>query len=340
MNESDTDTPGIGKRAGRAVYRCAACVSVVVGVLASLYVAERLLPLLIADLTAQLGTGRSGHFVCAGVRPVREWESAMNDPIVRWWRRETISTLSRASRSNATSNQVHAILGLAATRDRPAAGRMRSVVLAADSPFAEWLVWGAFWIERDDATPFLIECVKRGGYGRASAVLCLQRLSFVISPDTDDENELIRFWSEWWDENRPTSWDERFAKLLENASIVVRRDAAGAISLETLLDACERFPLQPVRSTIQEWDNDILESELDATTLVSMRVSELLCERTGFDVSPWCFPYGFPDTSWRGPRSHSGPPDYRPLPCVQAWREAIGQVQRSSESVRDRVENR
>jgi hypothetical protein len=206
---------------------------------------------------------------------------------------------------------------------------MRSVVLASDSRYADYLVWGVFWIDRDEATPFLIECIRRGGAAQKPAVLSLQRLSFVISPQTDDANELVRFWSQWWDQNRATAWDERFAKELRATGVAVYRDATGAISLETLLDACETFPLEP---TGRAYEYDPMK-QLDVSTLMAMRVSELLCERTGLEVTPWCFPFGYPDESWDGLWDNSADParTHR-LSCAQAWRREIDAAQPGRES--------
>jgi hypothetical protein len=58
---------------------------------------------------------------------------------------------------------------------------------------------------------------------------------------------------------------------------------------------------------------------LDVPTLMAMRVSELLCERTGLEVSPWCFPLGHPDES-------SGP--FEIVSYAQDWRDAVAAMAR------------
>jgi len=312
--------------------RCGLSVVALILMVGSGYMGWRVMAMVYAEGGAVPASGRMLR--CNSIAALRKLEAKMDDPVVKWWRRrylfppqETNSRLPGGGEiigQEFSSHNLRAIVGFAAIKDQVAAATMKRVLHNHKNLSYSWVyIWAVFWIERDDSIPFLFECLDHDGEARRdAAIACLQRRSFNISPDVQDEAEVRAFWSQWREEFQNTTWDDRLIDQLHRAGVDVRRDVCGRISLETLLDAGERFPLFAVESGTQE---EALR-RLDRETLLAMRISELLCERTGLDISPWCFPLGYPDKSWLGPSSRTGRVYETGDSFDKAWREAIGSL--------------
>lgn len=194
---------------------------------------------------------------------------------------------------------IDAAVTLIALKDAKALVRMRNIVKwNMNSPISWVCAWGVFCMEGQDCVPFLLDCLDTNR--RRTAEVCFRRLSFMddeeagisVTQQSLDGADRRKFWSAWWQDQQTVSWNERLSRKMLELEPTLDADEVKSLCLKILVEFLEKHPI-PIRQTYRR-----PEEGMSTEALVSMRVSELLCEKTGLYETPWCFPIGAPDKTW------------------------------------------
>lgn len=229
----------------------------------------------------------------------------------------------RTKITDLSRHEMGDILYAAAARTSEAEITVRRAIAELNPDAREYyaapLIWSLMWIGGSKATPDLIEFARTGGAIGCYAVAALQRLWFRKTPLPQGSSvEVADEWQQWYLSNEISDWNEVLENTLIAYGVTLERDAQGKFEYESLIKAWEVVPLEEYPIHLFETDSDAI-SAVQERTLIGMRLSELLCERTGiYSETPAAFPRGFPDGQWYAPRYYGNEGD-----GIRRWRMAV-----------------
>lgn len=169
----------------------------------------------------------------------------------------------------------------------------------AKDHYAAPLVWSLMWLEGTAATPELIGLIRQRGRSGTYAIAAMERLWFRKTQSPVGQFEAAaEEWEHYSSSDQMSDWDAILQRTLVEYGVSLQRHADGSFTVDSLLEAWDTMPLRGFRASDFTTDADAI-AAVPVRTLISMRLSELLCERTGvYTETPAAFPRGFPDLQW------------------------------------------
>lgn len=209
-----------------------------------------------------------------------------------------LASADRLTRTDIDEQRVGAIVILAAAKDKRVLPVIRKLIRDVPAKSLDGvcpvMVWCLMWIQDVDSSKELVELILKEGFS-PYALSALERLTFRSTKSVrTDRNACHKEWQAILNKEPLPSWNKAIECALRKKGVELKYTESGQLSVECLLRAWEKCPLP---QCCLEYPN--LKTPVDEDLLLSMRLSELLCLRTGsLEISPAAFIYGVPDRQW------------------------------------------